>query len=115
MAAKTAIDLFIDSAVSASTTVNSDAPAVASGKNVRVKRFGCFDPLIGDGIDSIVILQWGSTGSFTSIRAIGKNTELNLDKVFVGDGVKHFRLKRINQSSSAKIIAAWIEALVDDA
>ena len=92
---------------------NVDSPIVASGKRVLLKKFGCLDPNIGDNIDSVVVLQWGKTGDWTTIRACTKIYEFNIKRdEFIGDGVKKFRLKVINNSAVPKTIGFWIEALI---
>jgi len=114
MAKKTKHYLIFDNSIPSGTDVNT-TPIIPDGKIVKLQRFGGFDPAIGDGIDSIIALQWGGGGSWTTVMASGKAFDFNLSRDFVGDGAKRFRLVRQNKSSSDKIIVAWLEALVNDA
>jgi len=114
MANKTVYDLTYDSSVAASTTDIQLSPIVASGKQVRVKKFGGLDPAIGDNIDSLIALQWGSGGSWAAVVVGSKQFQYEINKVFTGDGSKRFRIVRQNKSIVAKVIYAWVEAMVDD-
>ena len=91
-----------------------ETPVIPTGKIVTLKKFGGFDPRIGDYIDSIIALRWGSGGSWTTIRAGGQMFDLDLSIDFVGDGAKKFQIVRQNKSVVSKVIIAWVEALVHD-
>lgn len=110
---KTRISLFFDTNVNANSTDLQLGAVVPNGRSVSIKRFGGSVP---DGINGAVALQWGSGGSFTTIRAIQREMEFKELGEFVGDGVKRFRLARINrQTLGAQAIVAWLEAVVHDA
>lgn len=113
MSSKQTIDVLIDSSVGASSTDVYESPIIPSGKTVRILSFGGMDPLVGDGIGSIIALQWGKNGAWKSIRAIsGCTIEFDLKKDFIGDGEKKFRLIRMNKSNSSKVIGAWIDGVI---
>jgi hypothetical protein len=113
LASKSGINLYIDDSVAASSTVLLNSAVIPAGKSITIFRFGGCDPAIADGIDSIIALQWGSGGSFETIRALsGCTYEFALNKTFVGDGSKLFRLVRINKSGTGKILAAWVEGVI---
>jgi hypothetical protein len=115
MALKEKIDLIFDDSIGATTTDIKTGAIVASGKTVRLFNFGGYDPRIGDGIDSLIVLQWGSGTSWQTVRAGGGGTfehSWKSGQDFNGDGVKRFRLIRQNKSTSAKPIVAWMMALI---
>lgn len=113
MAEKTKHYLMYDNEVPVGTTVDM-TPVIPSGKVVTIKKFGGFDPAVGDNKDSIIALQWGSGTTWTTIKAGGKCFEFDMQRDFIGDGSKRFRLVRVNRSAQIKIIVAWLEALVHD-
>ena len=90
-------------------------PIIPNGKTVRVRKFGGFDPDIGDNKCGFITLQWGNGGGWETIRAGGCGSfEFVLLRDFVGDGVKRHRIIRTNNSVSAKDMVAWAESLVFD-
>ena len=109
MAKKTEIDLVVDNNVAAGATVTTTTPVVPLNTRVTVRKFG------GYVANGLIVLQWGSGGSFTTIRAFGGTFEFELKKDFIGDGAKLFRLVRINNDTTSKPIVAWMEAFLDDA
>lgn len=107
------IDDFIDDPVAANTTNTRLSPIVPAGTEVTIKKFGCF--VRASTEKAIVAIQWGSGGSFQTIRAISGVFELNINRVFIGDGVKRFRIVRINKTALETFeIAAWFEAMTRD-
>lgn len=114
MPSKTKHSLMYDSSIAAGVTDVQTTPSIPVGKKVRLQSFGGFDPSIGDGIDSMIAIQWGAGTTWQTIRAGGKVFEFQIGRDFLGDGAKRFRLVRQNKSASAKIIVAWLEALVMD-
>lgn len=115
MALKDYYDLIFDSSVNAGTNDIQQSGVIPAGKVVRLMNFGGFDPISSDGVSSILILQWGSGTTWTTVRA-GGNGFFNIDwpkgKDFIGDGVKRFRLARQNKSSSNKSLVVWLYALI---
>lgn len=112
--ASTEINIVKDNDVATGNTIDQ-SQIVPNGKTVVAKRFGCIDVAINDGKDSVVVLQWGDTGSgWTTIRACSRNTEFLVNRTFVGDGSKRFRIIRMNKSAVTKTIVYWIEALILD-
>jgi hypothetical protein len=107
------IDKFFGNVVSAGATDIELSPAIPSGKKVYIGKFGCFCRCQPQ--DAIVAIQWGdNTNGFTTLRAIGGVFELEVNRVFVGDGLKQFRLVRQNKGTVDFEIAAWFEAIVKD-
>lgn len=118
MSAKTFHNIFISNAVAAGETTNTDSAAIPNGQKCRLKLFGGYDPNSGSGApDGFIYIQWGTVGSFTTIRAGGAGFfNLDINQTFIGNGAKFFRVARTNNNTTgAKQMAAWIEALVDDA
>lgn len=117
--AKTDINMFQDYTIAAglSPVVIVTGDIIASGKVVRMKRFGCaIIDTIGNLAEGYVAVQWGSGGSWTTIRAckqIFEFTEINRE--FTGDGAKRFRIVGLNGSTlGTRIISYWFEARVGD-
>lgn len=115
MAKKTEINLFFDDNIAASSTDTKLSAIIPTGRKVTLKRFGGCDVAIGDGLDSIIAIQWGSSGSWQTIRGCSKSFEFEMQRDFEGDGSSRFRLVRINKSSSAKPILAWVDGIIHDA
>lgn len=102
------IEDYIDDVVNANTTDLRLSPIVPNGQLVVVKRFGC--AVRANPGDALVAIQWGSGGTFTTIRGLTGVFELTINRAFTGDGVKRFRLVRINKTAlSAFEIAAWYD------
>jgi hypothetical protein len=114
MAKKTIIDLSADSDVAGSSSEITTAPAaVPSGKIARITRFGGTCPRDTNLVESMIVLQWGSGGSWKTIRAIASSFgDIALDKEYVGDGTKTFRLIRSNRSTASKPMVAWLEGFI---
>ena len=114
MAKKIIIELSVDDEVPAGNTeVSTHAGAVPSGKVARIKNFGGATPLDSDGVESLTVLQWGSGGTWKTVRGFTRSTiNMKLDLEFVGDGSKTFRLIRSNLSSTDKKMLAWLEGLI---
>ena len=114
MAKKTLIEISTDDEVTAgSTEITVATGVVPNGKVARVKRFGGTTPRDADGIESLTLLQWGSGGSWQTIRAFATSFEdIQLDREFVGNGAKTFRLVRVNRSTTDKPMIAWLEGLI---
>ena len=114
MAKKTIIDLSTDDDVNAGATEITVHPsAVPISKTARITRFGGTAPLDSDGIQGLTILQWGSGGTWKTIRAFSSSfADIILDKEFEGDGTKTFRLVRVNRSAATKPMIAWVEGLI---
>jgi len=115
MATKTFYKVFEDSSVGPLGTEIRTDPIVPNGKVILLRKIGGCDPGIGDNIDSLWIVQWGSGGSWESVRVGSGCTEFQIETTFVGDGVKRFRFVRQNKSLVAKSIVLWAEALLYDA
>lgn len=117
MPLKTKYDLCFDSSIAAGATDIQSSAILPTGKTARLVCFGGYDPLIADKLSGFIALQWGSTGSWSTVRAGGDgffNLEWPKGKDFIGDGSKRFRLVRQNKSSSDKIMVAWMYVLIVD-
>ena len=113
MPAKFSIDAFFQPTIAGGANANEVSPIVPNGKTFWVKKFGCFDPNTGDNIDSIILIQWGSTGSWNTIRAAGGGThEFEINSLFLGDGTKRFRILIQNKSGDEKTYGAWFSGVV---
>lgn len=116
MALKSKIDLVFDDQIAANGNDIKTSQIIPNGKQVTLKIFGGLDPAIGDGRDSLAILQWGNqTNGWKTVRAGTKLWNFELNKNFIGNGKDMFRLVRQNKSASAKVIGVWLEALIHDA
>jgi hypothetical protein len=115
MALKEKIDLVYDDSIGATTTDLKTSAVIPNGKTVKVFNFGGYDPRLGDGIDSLIVLQWGAGSSWQTVRAGGGGTfdhSWPSGRDFIGDGIKRFRLIRQNKSSTAKPLVAWLMAVI---
>lgn len=117
MAAKTVINLIVENTVAQGATAISESAIVAAGKTVRLMRFGGYERSMSANTTGIIALQWGQGASWETIRAGGGSTPFDfvLNRTFIGDGSKKFRLVRQNRDpggTAAKEMVAWIEAVV---
>lgn len=110
--AKITVERFLDSSVAANTTDTQNTQAVPSGRSLRLKKFGGCIPYTLDG--SFIALQWGSGSTWETIRCLCGSIEYVIDREFIGDGTKMFRVVRKNNGATAKNMAAWMDALVLD-
>jgi hypothetical protein len=114
MAKKTVHNEFFDDVIPPGTKIDN-TPVIPDGKVLTLREFGGTDPGIGDNIHSEMALQWGSSGSWVTVRAGTRHFHFDRPVQFVGDGVKRFRFIRINNSAVAKKIIVWSNALLHDA
>jgi hypothetical protein len=105
------LELFVGdgATVGAGATVIQESAVPPGGLKIQLKVFGGFDPVSGDGVSSMIGLQWGQGGSWESLAVGGHGffEKTFIDRVLIGDGTKRFRLIRINRSPTAKNIYAW--------
>ena len=103
------------------STVNSGTqdihnfPVLAVGARWVITKMGACDiRTTGENASSVYVLQWGETGDWETVRLIsvsGATTEFEIGREFTGDGVKQFRLIRINKSASNdREMPVWIDA-----
>jgi hypothetical protein len=116
MGMKQEINLIVESAVAQGATDISLGTVIPNGETVRLLKFGGYERLLSSNT-GIIALQIGSGGTWQTIRAGGGGTpfEFELNKNYVGDGVKRFRLVLQNKDPAggpAKEMVAWIEAIV---
>ena len=101
-----------DDAKLAPGTDVTQSPIIPNGKTVRLREFGGCAPMIGDGKDGFIGLQWGSGGTWDSLAVGCHEFQRKLNSDFVGDGSKRFRIVRINESASNRYIVAWLDAIL---
>ena len=114
-ALKTRLNLLLDSSIAAGATDNQPGAIVPVGKVVTLKRFGAS---LQDGANGSASIQWGAAGpgqTWTTLRTIQREHEFSDLGEFTGDGVKRFRLVRVNRAATATVIVAWMDAIVHDA
>lgn len=111
---RTVVHTVIEGSVAAGAT---DAQTVGpdpvpTGKEIRVIRFGASEVGAGDGVASTIALQWGSGGTWETVRGVGLASvgfQCDVARTFTGDGAKKFRIVRINHSGAAKDVIAWVD------
>lgn len=114
MAKKTIIELIADDEVTAgSTEISIFGANVPNGKIARITRFGGSTPRDSDQVESLTLFQYGSGSSWETIRGFSTSfADIELNREFLGDGTKTFRLIRKNRSASDKEMLAWLEGLI---
>ena len=102
-------EIMKDGSVAAGNTQVDMTPIIPVGKRILLKRFGgCSGVTAG-----FCGVQFGdSVGGWTTIRSLTNTYEFPIGTEFIGDGVKRFRIVRQNDSTTAKYMAAWLEALI---
>lgn len=104
------VQFLVDTNVNANATDIQNSAAVPSGRVARVIRVGGFEPSGG-----FIAIQWGSGGTFVTVRAGSGSFNMELNHEFTGDGVKFFRLVRKNGNAlAATQIVAWADIIVLD-
>jgi len=111
---KKIVDGLEDTIVIKKTESTINYPPITDGVSATVRRFGGIDIAIGDGIDSLILLEWGSGTTFKRVYTVTKIWEYTQRKTVVGNGTDHFRLRRINNSNADKSMIAWLDILVDE-
>jgi len=115
MTAKTEHNLFFNDVIGSGDTDLKLSPIIPNGKRVTLKVFGGCTPQINNDDTPIIVVQWGSGTTWQSIRAGCKMFNFELNRDFLGDGVKRFRLIRENgHVTGSNIIIAWLDLLVHD-
>jgi hypothetical protein len=87
-------------------------PAIPAKTTITITSFGAADINMGDNKSSAWVLQWGSSGSFETVRIISLTGDTHTEKMkypLIGDGVKYLRVVRRNYSGSNKELPFWIE------
>ena len=102
-------EIMKDGLVAAGSTQVDMTPIIPIGKIILLKRFGgCSGITAG-----FCAVQFGdSVGGWTTIRALTDTYEFPIGTEFIGNGVKRFRIIRQNDSTAAKYMSAYLEALV---
>jgi len=86
---------------------------LGDGDRWMIQIFGASEAGTGDGIASVVKLQLGRPGNWTTLRSFGLSStvaEVSLERVVTGNGTKRLRVVRENRSAAGKPIMAWVEA-----
>jgi|SRR3990172_7764380 len=116
MAKKTLIEIIEDSELNGTETLIKLTDPIPAGLTVVIREFGGV-VVASNSKEGYVKLQWGSdvpTPVWQTIRAGTGFFNLHLNKDFVGDGVKRFRIIRENKASQKQVIVAWLDALIHD-
>ncbi len=100
-----------ENVISASTTDVNLTPIIPNGVTVRIQVFGGSD--LGQA-GNYYALQWGSASTWQTIRAAGGTIEIPLNRAFKGDGVKRFRVIRVNEQASPKRIVVWVQGYIEN-
>lgn len=109
------IEKILDNAIAAGATDVHLFEIIPDGTRVKVVKFGGYErvTIVATGL---IILQWGSNaGGWETIRAGGGPSpfEFLVNREFVGNGVKRFRIVRQNKDLlGSKEMAAWAEVYV---
>ena len=98
-----------DGIVNAAITQTDLTPIIPIGKKVLLKRFG---GCAGENAGFCAIQFGDNAGGWITIRALTGTYEFLVGTEFIGDGVKRFRIIRQNDSTAAKYMSAYLEALV---
>jgi len=97
--------------VAAGAIVNTDSPAIPSGKILRFQKLVISEQNLGSNISSGILVQWGTVGAFEELAAgfvTGSTVEIAINEERTGDGVKFISITRQNNSAAAKRIIAWL-------
>lgn len=114
MANFTNIFRIIESNVSASSLDIDLSAIIPNGQTVTLKVFGGAIPFQVSG--SYIAIQWGdNSGGWNTIRAITREAEYLINREFIGNGVRRFRIVRNNTDIQARAMVAWIEGFIHDA
>lgn len=113
MAQKTIIDLKAENVISGGSSSESMSPPVPSGIRATLTEFGGAN--IGSPEDAFFTLHWGHDSlSWELIRAGSGTFSFTLNKTFIGDGLKRFRLRRINNGLTSRTMIAWMEGVLQN-
>lgn len=114
MGAKTKIFITADSTIAAATTNTQETSVPPGGLGLFIVRFGYADP-VDAGLGGIIALQWGSGASWQTVRVgTSGSGEYLINTQLPTDGTKRLRLVRQNRGVTAKPMAAWLEAYLED-
>ncbi len=78
---------------------------VPSGSIARIRSFGAASPSV------FVVLEWGQGSSWDVVHAIYGYASPIISGDYIGDGVKAFRVRRINATSSDQNSFFWLDWL----
>jgi len=106
--AKTKVELSTDLIISAGATEVWESAVIPSGKTFLMQE------LFASSIEGdYVVLQWGSSGSWETVTGFYGIATRQIKKEFVGDGVKKFRVVRVNSGGSARRIFVELFGFID--
>lgn len=86
--------------------------AIPEGERWQFKRVTFASKSIGDGMSDGFRVDFGAAGDFEPLAVahlMGNTKVINIDRIFVGDGVKKIRYIRENNSSVAKELFIFAE------
>jgi hypothetical protein len=96
--------IHFDEVIANPTGLIWESDPMPAGKRILVREFGCS---VSNGT---VIFSLGTE----AIRVITEGTyESRLPREFLGNGQK-FKIQRINNSGTPRVISAWIDVLIGD-
>lgn len=78
-----------------------ETEVVPNGQKWQLSSLVFSDQGIGDGKSGGFTLEWGTTGSWDFVEGgylTGTTWRQEMNRVFIGDGVKRFRIRRQNNS-----------------
>jgi len=103
--------ILIDSSAAAGTnTTNSDI--IPSGQSWSISKVLFADQNIGDNKSGGFRFEFGTGSTWELIAGAyltGNTITYEINRAFFGDGVKRFRVIRVNNSASAKNMIVYIE------
>ena len=105
---KTTFELFFEDSIQGIDLKTSQI--VPTDKSIKIRCFGGCLPYTQDG--SYIALQWGSAGNWQTVRVGSGTFEFNINKTFIGDGIKQFRLIRNSNGQTSRQVFAWLDAII---
>lgn len=106
------VDCVFDGAVGAGSQELAELPVIPQNEVWRITRFGGSEVGTGDGKASVVALQLWDGTAWQTVRGFGVVSavaEVELSRDVRGDGTRKLRVVRVNRSTAAKQIIAWLE------
>ena len=86
-----------------------DSQPIPDGVKIQIKEFSGTDINMGDNKSSWYRIQWGVNGNFeevtTPIAVTGNTSQVKVNREYVGDGNKFFRVTAKNESGSNKYLS----------
>ena len=105
--ARISLNKFLDDVVAANDTVTWTTAVIPNGEEWVIRTFG------GAALEKAIILLQLRTATgpdvWTTVRAVmgPGQFEYAFKQTMTGDGIKQFRIRRLEKSGSSQVIAAW--------